>query len=624
MRVTLTESRASSDAGLTKRDHQMPDDCCPQRGNSYIATELQDRIAALRQAAREGGDRLVPPLLMLGTMERVGSNWMSDSLRPLFGQHNEPWRQQLGGHDHPLSALHLSPRGLNEVGGQLGAYARHWLVSFAVGAYGTTRQVIKESNLFFALPGLLDTFRDAPVLVLARSPLGVASSFRRGDLFARWSYRDRYQQMVSITSAARHHAWSALVPDDNPPDLVALTRLHVLNAALLAQAVHERDSVACVSYETGVLQPEAAWRNVSELVPELFGTRRPVVGHLAAGAEPVENTFATSVARTELLAHLHADEADLVRATTAAALDSARPLLPPPVAAQAEHWLSGDHLYTLTPRTNAPRRTHGTPAHSGADIDRKPAYIARAGVTWRNLLVNNAEYAHFLNELAAAGLENQHGGAYLLCCEMPHERGGRLHRDPVAGRWKVSPGFEQHPAYWVTWIGAAAFAARHGARLPARAEMLLASAGAAVSNSDYRVGDTVPVIEPGRGPEEVHHLVGNVQVWCSDGPEGLPEQPLARWLHGAAWNTPASPEEVHRPRHRHLAGSSRGVGIRLVRDAECRPPLPAERVAAALRGWIDGLVERDCPLAALDRHLLTVLHFQSKPDHKPMLAFDPM
>ncbi|MEW1837691.1 hypothetical protein AB0392_07035 [Nonomuraea angiospora] len=64
------------------------------------------------------------------------------------------------------------------------------------------------------------------------------------------------------------------------------------------------------------------------------------------------------------------------------------------------------------------------------------------------------------------GLHNTSGGAYLLCCEMPHERGGRLHRDPVSGRWMVSPGFENHPAYWVTWIGAAAFAARHSARLP--------------------------------------------------------------------------------------------------------------------------------------------------------------
>ncbi|MGV9384974.1 hypothetical protein ACWDRB_54850 [Nonomuraea sp. NPDC003707] len=27
--------------------------------------------------------------------------------------------------------------------------------------------------------------------------------------------------------------------------------------------------------------------------------------------------------------------------------------------------------------------------------------------------------------------------------------------DPVSGRWMVSPGFENHPAYRVTWIGAA-------------------------------------------------------------------------------------------------------------------------------------------------------------------------
>ena len=50
---------------------------------------------------------------------------------------------------------------------------------------------------------------------------------------------------------------------------------------------------------------------------------------------------------------------------------------------------------------------------------------------------------------------------------MPHQRGGRLHYDPDASRWQVSEGYERHPVYWVTWTGAAAFAAWEGARLPA-------------------------------------------------------------------------------------------------------------------------------------------------------------
>ena len=59
---------------------------------------------AMREAAQERGEVLLPPLLILGTSERVGSNWISDTLRPLLGQHNEPFRQQLGP-GHPLSPL---------------------------------------------------------------------------------------------------------------------------------------------------------------------------------------------------------------------------------------------------------------------------------------------------------------------------------------------------------------------------------------------------------------------------------------------------------------------------------------------------------------------------------------
>lgn len=77
---------------------------------------------------------------------------------------------------------------LEEAGRRLGPYGRHWLVTFAVSKYAPVRQVVKETNLFFALPAPLALFPDAPVAVLARSPLGVASSFARGGLFPRWDY----------------------------------------------------------------------------------------------------------------------------------------------------------------------------------------------------------------------------------------------------------------------------------------------------------------------------------------------------------------------------------------------------------------------------------------------------
>ena len=206
--------------------------------------------------------------------------------------------------------------------------------------------------------------------------------------------------------------------------------------------------------------------------------------------------------------------------------------------------------------------------------------------------------------MGGAGLPNHMDGCYLLAVEMPRERGGRLHYNRYARRWAASPGFGHHPAYWVTWAGAAAYAARHGARLPGRAELLAETSRdtLTVTNCAYQAGDTVPAAAR-RSPGEIHHVAGNLQVWCADGPDdGIPEGPASRWLHGAAWNTPGTPEEIRRPRSRHLSGASRGVGIRLVRDGQ-HSPVSAGELAELLAGWVCGLSRRDRPLRDLDEAL---------------------
>ena len=85
-------------------------------GNLDVLAEVQACTQAMRSAAHARGMSLLPPLLMLGTSERVGSNWLSDTLRPVMDQHNEPFRQQLSA-DHPLSALNAHAVPLAEVTG---------------------------------------------------------------------------------------------------------------------------------------------------------------------------------------------------------------------------------------------------------------------------------------------------------------------------------------------------------------------------------------------------------------------------------------------------------------------------------------------------------------------------
>jgi hypothetical protein len=571
-----------------------------------VAAEVEARLAVIMQAARERGEQVLAPLLILGTSERIGSNWISDTLRPVLGQHNEPFRQQLGP-DHPWSAL--NPQYGDSPADVRDGLGRHWLVSFAVAKYGPHRQAVKETNLFFALRALLPLLPGAPVLVLSRCPLGVASSFIRGDLFRRWGYRSRYQQMLTMTRSGtdRMRGLAALVPDDDPPDLVALVRLQVLNTVLIASALGGRRPLH-VAYETAVTRPAGALATLTSALPELRDLA-PAYGldlarERGQRLHASDDTFATTNAKTALTAAVSLADAAVISAAKTASLAVASALLPEPVMAAAEPWLSGDHLYRLDPQH--PRAGQGTRPVPLAGT--RPCFLRRGVLEVRNLLVSNSEYARFLNTLAEAGMPNSHGGTWLLACEMPHERGGRLHRDPSTGQWTVSPGYQDYPAYWITWLGAAAFAAWAGARLPARGELATLTARTPVrGNVGYREGDASPVIEPGVGRSGIHHLLGNLQLWCGDGPDAEVSSncPVTRWLYGIAWNTPATRETAQQPRSRHLLGCSRGVGIRPVRDGQ--QPVSADELARRLSQWISALDDRSRPLAEIDQQAIRLL-----------------
>jgi transcriptional regulator with XRE-family HTH domain len=428
---------------------------------------------------------------------------------------------------------------------------------------------------------------------------------RRGDhriavVLEEWALRSRIGSTEMMARQLAHLSQESALP------AVALARLQVLNTLLLASALHQRGDggkAEVIRYETSVLDPSAAHAALARLVPEAPRLTAPHGGP-PAGTTAGDDTFATAAGKQELTAFLSAADAGEVCAAAARALSAGREAVPGPAWDLARDWADSGQLYTLAPPRPRALPGRSAPASRLSCPVRWVAGYSGGGLRWRNLLVTNDEFAAFLNEMAAAGLPNHMDGCYLLAVEMPRERGGRLHYNRYARRWAASPGFGHHPAYWVTWAGAAAYAARNGARLPTRAELLAETTRdrLAVTNCAYQAGDTVPAAEPGRSPDEVHHLAGNLQVWCGDGPDDSPEALASRWLHGAAWNTPGTPEEIRRPRARHLPGASRGVGIRLVRDGQHSAVSP-EELAELLTGWIRSLSWRDRPLRDLDEAL---------------------
>lgn len=549
-----------------------------------VLNEISCRVRELREA----GDQVLPPALLLGVMERAGASWLSGAFGNAAGRHDEPFGQQVCP-AHPLSPLNPGVMSMADAERRLGPYGRHALVTFAVSKHAPQRQVITESSLFFALPALLALFPDSPAAVLTRSPVGVASAFAHCDLFRRWGYRARYRQLSAVTRRAQFRQWADVVPDDDPPDLAALARLQILNTLILAAALHGRArEVTVIGYESAVAEPDTAARALAAVVPASRGL--------------------PAMPGQQLTASLHPREVEEISEATARALAAGREAVPAQAFDLAREWASGAHLYSLTPppaRSAARRPSCPRPAGRAlCPVAWVPGHAGQ-GLLWRNLLVTNDEFAAFLNELAQAGLPSCADGSYLLACEMPHERGGRLRCDPRARWWTVSPGFGGHPAYWVTWIGAAAFAARSGARLPARDEIIAQSRCAGLKVPGQLAGDAMPAAEPGRGAGEIHHLAGNLQVWCCDGPGGSRNAPALRWLHGAPAGIGG---ETRRPRARHISSAARDVGIRLVRDRAGQPAAAsAAEIAAMLNCWLGALGDRSRQLGDLDESIAAAL-----------------
>ncbi|MFJ9889548.1 hypothetical protein ACIQRW_27345 [Streptomyces sp. NPDC091287] len=237
------------------------------------------------------------PALALGIFERVGSNWLSGSLRGAMPQHNEPFRQQLG-REHPLSPGNRVPPSLQGTG--LSGFSWHHLLCALSDLHGQPRHLVKETNLFFATDTVLGMLPESPAVVLTPALIGIASLFARGRLWDRWRYGDRYAQVAATARAPRWRmAFAPLLPQDDPDPATALGRLIVVNSLLLARALSDGDEPSrrprlVIPYEQHVSDPGRTEVGLTQFLG--IGMPEPAdESPNAAGATtPADATFATT------------------------------------------------------------------------------------------------------------------------------------------------------------------------------------------------------------------------------------------------------------------------------------------------------------------------------------------
>ena len=194
---------------------------------------------------------------------------------------------------------------------------------------------------------------------------------------------------------------------------------------------------------------------------------------------------------------------------------------------------------------------------NGPDDERPAHQVTLAAYAIERFPVTNAQFAEFLNAVAAS----PSGPVRLYDFEDPD---ARIHRR--ANRWAAHAGFENHPVVEVTWAGALAYCKQHGKRLPTEAEWEKAARGTDArrfpwgndlpnrKRAQYVAGwnETAPVdaYPAGASPYGVRDMSGNAWEWVSsayrpypyradDGREDLQPGPV-RGTRGGGHDSPAS------------------------------------------------------------------------------------
>ena len=233
--------------------------------------QIRDNVARVEQFCNKEGLPFKKPLLVLGTFERVGSNWLLDTLNQHVHTHNKPFKQQLG--ENSVFST-MSPN-LENIESPLtpdkNPFSKYWLETFVATKYGTTDHAVKETNLFFALENYLKFFPDAPILILKREPLGILSSFVDQDLFKKWDYEQRYEQLKQLSRSEHWKAFQFICDDtgkEAESSLIKITRMLFLNGLLTAKLLGERPYKE-LAYESSVKDRSAVLHFLStEVFPE--------------------------------------------------------------------------------------------------------------------------------------------------------------------------------------------------------------------------------------------------------------------------------------------------------------------------------------------------------------------
>jgi formylglycine-generating enzyme required for sulfatase activity len=542
------------------------------------------------------------PVLIIGQFERIGSTWLMDFMDKIGRGQTEPLRQHVGT-ESPISTwsqivenadTHTFHSELKKSG-----FAQIWISNFLASQYQPETQITKETNLFFTLGFYLDLFpKESNILYLKKDVRGILSSFKRGKLYDKWNYFDRYLLLKRALIVNRKTEYLSLishVDEDNWIDVLLF--LYVANLIQIQKhlfiAKGGRDILE-LSYEDMVVNKSAELDRVQAFLGSNIEVEDEVNevdnNNLFNTSKKKDNPFDwEDVLTKEEEEYIRTKMSELINLVNGlfsnevaqfVETESFAPAAPDFASGKEEYCshtfevqlleahLSREQIHNAQAYVEIPSGSVLTLPDGHRQLSAKNEYVPDFKFSER--LTTNLEFASFLNWLHQHGFQNSIQGHYIYYNpNIPPTRGGRIVFKN--GEYLIEKSYEDHPANWVSWIGAKAYAMWLGARLPMEKEWdrVADLSDFEFTNFDHNNSNTTEVRQYVSNNLGIFDMFGNLRNWTENWyyPDKInAETGISKVVKGLAWNAPGSTarERTYKP----VFMSARSIGIRLVKATE--------------------------------------------------------
>jgi formylglycine-generating enzyme required for sulfatase activity len=569
-------------------------------GQKYLIPLLTNLEFVKRLWEKEGLLVSSNPVLIIGQFERIGSTWLMDFMDKIGRGQTEPLRQHVG-MESPISTWsqiaenadsHTFHPELENSG-----FAQIWISNFLASQYQPETQITKETNLFFTLGFYLDLFpKESKILYLKRDVRGILSSFKRGKLYDKWNYFDRYlllkralivnrkTEYLSMISHVDEHNWIDVLLFLYVANLIQI-RKHLFND-------EDKRNVLALSYEDMVANKSVELDRVQAYLGSNIEVEDEIKevdnNNLFNTSKKKDNPFDWEDVLTK-------EEEEYIRTKMSELLDLVNGLFSNEVAQFvetesfapgapsfangkeayssntfevqfSEAHLSREQISNAQRYVEIPSGSVITLPDGDRQLSAKNEYVSNFNFSER--LTTNLEFASFLNWLYKQGFQNSIQGHYIYYNpNIPPARGGRIVFKN--GEYLVEKGYEDHPANWVSWIGAKAYAMWLGARLPMENEWdrVADLSDLEFTNFDHNNSNTTEVRQYDSNNLGIFDMFGNLRNWTENWyyPDKIDaETGISKVVKGLAWNAPGS--TVRERTYKPVFMSARSIGIRLVKE----------------------------------------------------------